>query len=72
MAKGRVIFNYDLCKGCELCTTVCPVNIVVMDYNRINAKGYNVATVTEMDKCIACTSCALMCPDSVISVERLD
>lgn len=70
MAKGRVHFDQDRCKGCELCTTVCPVKIVVMDKEKINKKGYHPATVNDMDKCVGCASCALMCPDAVISVER--
>jgi 2-oxoglutarate ferredoxin oxidoreductase subunit delta len=68
---GRVEFDENKCKGCELCTTVCPVKIVVMDKERINVKGYHPATVKEMDKCIACSSCAKICPDVVIRVERL-
>ena len=70
-AKGHVTFNEDRCKGCALCTTVCPVDIVVLDQTRINSKGYHPATVTEMQRCIACGSCALICPDVVISVERV-
>ncbi len=70
-AKGRVTFSEDRCKGCELCTTVCPVDIVVLDTSRINSKGYHPATVTDMDRCIACGSCALICPDVVITVERV-
>jgi len=72
MAKGRVRFKEDLCKGCELCTTVCPVKIIIMDKERINVKGYTPATVKEMEKCIACGSCATICPDCVIEVERID
>jgi 2-oxoglutarate ferredoxin oxidoreductase subunit delta len=68
---GRVNFDENKCKGCELCTTVCPVKIVVMDKERINVKGYHPATVKDMDKCTACSSCAKICPDVVISVERL-
>ncbi|TCO71801.1 4Fe-4S dicluster domain-containing protein [Marinisporobacter balticus] len=69
-AKGKVAFKEDLCKGCELCTTVCPVKIVKMDRTRINIKGYHPATVDEMNKCIGCGNCATMCPDLVITVER--
>lgn len=68
--KGRVTFDQDRCKGCELCTTVCPVDIVIMDKKKINNKGYHPATVIEMDKCIGCANCALICPDLVITVER--
>jgi 2-oxoglutarate ferredoxin oxidoreductase subunit delta len=68
---GRVSFDENKCKGCELCTTVCPVKIVLMDKERINVKGYHPATVKEMEKCTACGSCAKICPDVVIRVERL-
>lgn len=70
MAKGKVYFNEDICKGCGLCTTNCPVKIVTMDTSKINIKGFHPATVFEMDKCIGCGNCAIMCPDSVITVER--
>lgn len=70
--RGKVTFDENRCKGCELCTTVCPVKIVKMDTERINIKGYHPATVYEMDKCIACTNCATICPDVVITVEKLD
>lgn len=68
--KGRVLFDENRCKGCELCTTVCPVKIVKMDRKRINVKGYHPAKVDEMEKCIACQNCATICPDIVITVER--
>jgi len=66
----KVTFNEDLCKGCELCTIVCPRKIVVMDTERINIKGYHPATVKEMEKCTGCAFCARMCPDCVIEVEK--
>jgi len=67
---AKVIFDENKCKGCELCTTVCPTKIVVMDKERINVKGYHPATVKEMEKCTGCASCARICPDVVIRVER--
>ncbi len=68
--SAKVTFDTNRCKGCELCTTVCPKHIVVMDTAVTNRKGYHPATVKEMDLCIGCASCAKMCPDSVITVEK--
>lgn len=68
---GRVSFNENLCKGCELCTTTCPFKIVALEKTRINNKGYHPAGVVEMEKCTGCASCARICPDCVITVERL-
>ncbi|MDY6314688.1 MAG: 4Fe-4S binding protein [Clostridia bacterium] len=67
---ANVIFNEDKCKGCQLCTTVCPKGIVHMAKDRINSKGFHPAEVTEKEKCIGCAFCATICPDVVIEVER--
>lgn len=71
MPKGKVTFDYELCKGCELCVHVCPKHILSLNKEEMNSKGYNVIEVTNPDECIACAFCAMMCPDSVITVERL-
>ena len=69
--SAKVTFNSDRCKGCELCTTVCPKHIVIIDHESINRKGYHPATVSDMEQCIGCASCAKICPDSIITVEKL-
>lgn len=66
---ARVTFREERCKACELCTTVCPKDIIVMS-GRINEMGYHPATVLEQEKCTGCALCALICPDLVIEVER--
>ena len=68
--SAKVTFDTNRCKGCELCTTVCPRSIIFMDTEVTNHKGSPPATVKEMDQCIGCASCAKMCPDSVITVEK--
>lgn len=66
----RLIFDEDKCKGCRLCTTVCPKKIVVMAEDRINAKGFHPATVKNQEECIGCKFCATMCPDCVIKIVK--
>ncbi|MGC9398728.1 MAG: 4Fe-4S dicluster domain-containing protein [Anaerolineae bacterium] len=70
MAKGMVVIDVDRCKGCGLCTHVCPVNILELSEDTFNAKGYHPVTVTDMEKCIGCGSCAVICPDVVFTVYR--
>lgn len=70
MAKGMVVINVDRCKGCGLCTHVCPSEILVLSPDTFNAKGYHPVMVTDMDKCIGCASCAIICPDVVFTVYR--
>jgi 2-oxoglutarate ferredoxin oxidoreductase subunit delta len=70
MAKGKVTFRIDRCKGCGLCVNACPKNILELDLNTINKKGHQPARIARPDECIGCMACALMCPDQVITVER--
>jgi len=67
---AKVTFDEALCKGCGLCEDACPKKIITLAGDRLNAKGYHPATVTDMTKCIACAFCATMCPDCVITVEK--
>jgi len=67
---AKVTFIEDRCKGCKLCTTVCPKKIVVMNNDKINHKGFHPADVIDMEKCIGCAFCAIICPDCVIEVEK--
>ena len=66
----KVTFREDRCKGCALCTTVCPKKIVVMAKDKINEKGFHPATVIEQDNCIGCAFCATICRDCFITVEK--
>ena len=70
MAKGLVIVNTDRCKGCGLCTHVCPANILALSPDTFNAKGYHPVTVTDANKCTGCASCARICPDVVFTIYR--
>jgi 2-oxoglutarate ferredoxin oxidoreductase subunit delta len=65
----RVIFKEDLCKGCGLCVSVCPKNIIEVS-EAINSKGYHPTYVDNQEACISCAACARICPDSVITVYR--
>ena len=67
---AKVSFDEERCKGCGLCEVVCPKQIIALSNEKINAKGYHPAQITDQDKCIACAFCATMCPDSVIRVEK--
>lgn len=67
---AKLSFDTDNCKGCGLCTEVCPRGILTLNNEKINSKGHHPIDVTDMSMCIGCASCALMCPDCIITVER--
>lgn len=68
MAKGKVIFDIETCKGCELCIEACPQDSLELS-PRLNAQGYHYVVLVK-DNCTGCTNCALVCPDAVITVYR--
>jgi 2-oxoglutarate ferredoxin oxidoreductase subunit delta len=71
MAKGTITVAYDSCKGCGLCTTVCPQSILTLDPDHLNVHGYHPAALVDPDSiCTGCALCALVCPDVCITVYR--
>lgn len=67
---SRVVFLQERCKGCLLCTVVCPKHILRKS-EHFNHQGYQVAEVGDnADACTGCASCAIMCPDVAIRVFR--
>lgn len=67
---NEVVVDEGFCKGCGLCVSVCPVNIMELDPDVITPKGYHPAICTDTEKCTGCCSCALICPDVAITVYR--
>ena len=68
--KGMIVISEELCKGCTLCVTACPLNLIrIADH--ISSKGYYPAKFVDSEgKCTGCTLCAIMCPDAAIEVHR--
>lgn len=67
---GRIIVDELICKGCGMCVKACPLKIIALATDKINAKGYHPAKLIVPEKCTGCASCATMCPDTAITVER--
>ena len=67
---AKLTFQMDRCKGCGLCVTACPKNLIVIAKDKINLKGHHPAEITDQEKCVGCAFCATMCPDCIIEVER--
>jgi 2-oxoglutarate ferredoxin oxidoreductase subunit delta len=72
-ANGKITIDQELCKGCYLCISVCPQEVIFIS-DRINQQGYYPAVFDENNQegkhCIACVRCATICPDIAIEVYR--
>jgi 2-oxoglutarate ferredoxin oxidoreductase subunit delta len=68
--KGTIVVDANRCKGCELCTYVCPKNVISMaDY--FTPRGYRPAKLVDPDGlCTGCLLCSTICPDVAITVYR--
>jgi 2-oxoglutarate ferredoxin oxidoreductase subunit delta len=65
----KPVFREERCKGCELCTVVCPKKIIVMS-DHFNSKGYRPSSCSDESQCIGCALCARTCPDVVIEIWK--
>jgi 2-oxoglutarate ferredoxin oxidoreductase subunit delta len=71
MAHGTIVIDEERCKGCELCTTVCPQQVITMNWEVLNGKGYHPALLSDTEsRCTGCAICAVICPDTCITVYR--
>ncbi|MEJ2221381.1 MAG: 4Fe-4S binding protein [Desulfobacterales bacterium] len=60
----------DRCKGCGLCVSVCPKNVLEIS-EEVNAKGYFPAYQARPDDCNFCALCCVMCPDVAIEIIEI-
>lgn len=59
--KKTLIIDKEWCKGCGICVSACPKDVLKM-------KG-NVVDVKAMEKCIYCELCEKRCPDFAIYIK---
>jgi len=51
------------CKGCEICISFCPRNVLALDSKTLKVRVLN------PERCTGCRLCELYCPDFAIFVE---
>ncbi len=59
----------ERCKGCGLCVTVCPKDVLEISKN-VSVKGYFPVYQARPEKCILCATCCRMCPDVAITITE--
>lgn len=68
---GRIEIRHERCKGCLLCTLVCPEELLFQS-DVLNSQGYKVVQMApdKKDNCSGCAFCAEICPDCALIVFR--
>jgi 2-oxoglutarate ferredoxin oxidoreductase subunit delta len=69
MPRGVVIIDKDRCKGCGLCISACPHQVLAFS-GELNRSGYTVVHMEQEEDCVGCAFCAQNCPDVAIEVYR--
>jgi 2-oxoglutarate ferredoxin oxidoreductase subunit delta len=67
--RGSIVVNVERCKGCEICLTACPLDVIAIS-KEVNGKGYNFAYPANPEDCNGCANCGMVCPDGVITVYK--
>lgn len=67
--KGWIEVNELFCKGCELCATSCPQEVLALDNEHLTPKGYHPICIIK-EGCTGCAICALVCPEAALTVYR--
>jgi 2-oxoglutarate ferredoxin oxidoreductase subunit delta len=69
VARGKPDINSERCKGCGLCVSACPEDVLALAEG-FNGQGQHYAVAVNPGACTACTYCAIICPDTAIEVWR--
>jgi len=67
--KGWIEVSDDHCKGCGLCVTACPQEVMALDMSRLTPKGYHPVQLIA-EGCTGCAICAIVCPDAALTVYQ--
>jgi 2-oxoglutarate ferredoxin oxidoreductase subunit delta len=67
--KGWIEVNDLYCKGCELCISACPQQVLSIDMDRFTPKGYHPARLSQ-EGCTGCGICAVVCPEAALTIYR--
>jgi NAD-dependent dihydropyrimidine dehydrogenase PreA subunit len=61
MDRGKVEILEEECKGCGLCVTACPIQVIKLT-DRLNGHGYHPAMYLG-EGCTGCGICFYACPE---------
>jgi len=65
--SARVVILEKYCKGCGLCVSICPKNVLCIS-DKVTSLGVRPAAVRQEAECIVCLNCTAVCPDAAIEI----
>lgn len=79
MSQARTKIDDNCCKGCNICVSICPVDVYAEGV-AVSSRGYPVPVIAHPEKCMdarrgsgekkKCELCVYVCPDQAIRWEH--
>jgi 2-oxoglutarate ferredoxin oxidoreductase subunit delta len=66
---GEIRVVTERCKSCGYCIKFCPKGVLTIG-DKVNSKGYEYVTPSNMEACISCCICGRMCPEGAIEIYK--
>ncbi len=63
----QIEVDSKMCKGCHICISVCPHNVLAIS-KEVDNRGFFMPIVVDIKACKVCHLCELECPDFAITV----
>ena len=63
--QERVEINKNKCKGCRICSRICPTGAITMKCDKNN----ELYATIDYKKCIYCNKCVTACPYSMVDIK---
>ncbi|MDH5266075.1 MAG: 4Fe-4S binding protein [Candidatus Bathyarchaeota archaeon] len=65
----KILVNEELCKGCDICISVCPLKVFSKS-DELSSQGIYLPIPIGINKCTGCRICEYYCPDLAIHVVK--
>lgn len=62
-----ITINEAWCKGCYICVSVCPRDVLAIDQSAWTG-SFHPVVVAHVERCSLCRNCEYLCPDLAIEV----
>jgi 2-oxoglutarate ferredoxin oxidoreductase subunit delta len=66
-----IIIDPKLCKGCNICISVCPHGVLTKS-EVVDNRGFFLPKVVDLEACRVCRLCEMECPDFAIFVDAVE